>query len=101
MNSISDKVILKKVNRLNNVNKHTYKLIIDICNGVTQIRPVYKVPDKLTVIDTFDELIKILFILKINFVVTNTAIKGGKIGTLITIKTHVKNGINTTKTRKA
>jgi len=101
MNSISSKVILKKVNRLNNVNKHTYKLIIDICNGLAEIRPVYKVPEKLTIIDTFDELIKILFILKINFVVTNTAIKGGKIGTLITIKTHVKNGINTTKTRKA
>ncbi len=101
MNSVSDKVILKKVNRLNNVNKHTYKLIIDICNGVTEIRPVYKVPDKLTIIDTFDELIKILFILKINFVVTNTAIKGGKIGTLITIKTHVKNGNNTTKVPKA
>ena len=46
----------------------------------------------MTIIDTFDELIKILFILKINFVITNTAIKGGKIGTLITIKTRVKNG---------
>jgi hypothetical protein len=111
MNSVSNKVILKKVNRLNNVNKHTYKLILDICNGVTQIRPVYKVPDKLTIIDTFDELIKILFILKVNFVVSNDAPKGGRIGILITIKTKVNthsvltkdntNGINRTKTSTA
>jgi hypothetical protein len=92
MNSISSKVIIKKLNRLSNVNKHVYEIIIHICNGVTQIRPVYKVPDKLTIIDTFDELIKILFILKVNFVVSNDAPKGGRIGTLITIKTLVKNG---------
>jgi hypothetical protein len=101
MNSISSKVILKKVNRLNNVNKHTYKLITDICNGVTQIRPVYKVPDKLTIINVFDEIIKILFILNINFVVSNTAKRGGQIGILITIKTHIKNGDNKTKIPKA
>lgn len=98
MNSISNKVIIKKLNRLNNVNKHAYKLIIDICNGSTQIRPVYKVPNKLTVVDTFDELIKILIKLNVNFVISNTAKRGGRIGLLITIKTHIKNGINTTKT---
>ena len=92
MNSVSEKVILKKLNRLNNVNKHTYKLIIDICNGVTQVRPVYKVPNKLTIINVSDELTEILNKLNINFVVTNTAPKGGRIGLLITIKTRVKNG---------
>lgn len=97
MNSISSKVILKKLNRLSNVNKHAYKLILDICNGSTEIRPVYKVPNKLTVVDTFDELIKILIKLNVNFVVSNTAKRGGKIGLLITIKTHVINGINRTK----
>ena len=60
MNSVNSKVILKKLNRLNNVSKHAQKLIIDICNGSTQIRPVYKVPNKLTVVNTFDELINIL-----------------------------------------
>ena len=99
MNSINSKVILKKLNRLNNVSKHAYKLIIDICNGSTEIRPVYKVPDKLTIINVFDELIKILIKLNINFVVSNTAKRGGQIGILITIKTHIKNGNNTTKTR--
>ena len=98
MNSISSKVILKKLNRLSNVNKHVYEIIIHICNGWTEIRPVYKVPDKLTVINVLDELIEILNKLNVNFVVSNTAKRGGKIGTLITIKTHVKNGINTTKT---
>lgn len=99
MNSISNKVILKKLNRLSNVNKHAYKLIIDICNGSTEIRPVYKVPNKLTVVDTFDELINILMKLNVNFVVENDAPRKGRIGLLITIKTYIKNGINTTKTR--
>ena len=98
MNSISSKVILKKLNRLSNVNKHAQKLILDICNGSTEIRPVYKVPDKLTVVDTYNELIKILMKLNVNFAVSNDAHKGGRIGILITIKTRVKNGINTTKT---
>lgn len=98
MNSVSSKVIFKKLNRLSNVNKHVHKLILDICNGSTQIRPVYKVPNKLTVIDTFDELIKILMKLNVNFVVSNTAKRKGRIGLLITIKTRVKNGSNTTKT---
>jgi hypothetical protein len=97
MNSVSSKVILKKLNRLSNVNKHTYKLILDICNGVTQLRPVYKVPNKLTIIDVFEELTKVLVKLNIKFVVSNDAPKGGRIGLLITIKTHVKNGNNRTK----
>lgn len=101
MNSVSDKVILKKLNRLNNVNKHVKEIIIHICNGWTEIRPVYKVPEKLTIINVSDELTEILNKLNIKFVVTNTAIKGGKIGTLITIKTHVKNGNNRTKAPKA
>lgn len=90
MNSINSKVILKKLNRLNNVNKHAYNLIIDISKGATEIRPVYKVPDKLTIINVFEELIKILIKLNINFVVTNTAKRGGQIGILITIKTRIK-----------
>ena len=98
MNSVKSTVIVKKLNRLNNINKHTYKLIIDICNGVTQVRPVYKVPNKLTIVNVLDELIEILNKLNINFVVSNTAKRGGKIGTLITIKTRVTNGNNTTKT---
>lgn len=98
MNSLSSKVILKKLNRLSNVNKHAQKLILDICNGSTQIRPVYKVPDKLTVVDTYNELIKILIKLNVNFVVDNDAPRKGRIGIKILIKTHVKNGINTTKT---
>lgn len=98
MNSIINKVIIKKLNRLSNVTKHAEKLVIDISKGKTEIRPVYKVPDKLTIINVFDELIKILIKLNINFVVSNTAKRGGQIGILITIKTRVKNGINTTKT---
>lgn len=97
MNSISNKVILKKLNRLSNVNKHAQKLILDICNGSTEIRPVYKVPDKLTIINVFEELIKILIKLNINFAVSNTAKRGGQIGILITIKTHVKDGNNRAK----
>lgn len=89
MNSIKSKVIFKKLNRLNNVNKHAYNLIVDISNGAIQIRPVYKVPDKLTVINVYKELISILIKLNVNFVVSNTAKRGGQIGILITIKTKV------------
>ena len=101
MNSVNSKVILKKLNRLNNVNKHVYEIIIHICNGWTEIRPVYKVPNKLTIINVSDELTEILNKLNVNFVISNTAKRGGKIGTLITIKTRVKNGINRTKIPKA
>ena len=89
MNSINSKVILKKLQRINNVSKHAEKLIVDISKGATEIRPVYKVADKLTIINVFDELIKILIKLNINFVVSNTAKRGGQIGILITIKTKV------------
>jgi hypothetical protein len=89
MNTIKSKVILKKLNRLNNINKYAYNLILDICNGTTEIRPVYKIPNKLTIINVFDELISILIKLNINFVVSNTAKRGGQIGILITIKTKV------------
>jgi hypothetical protein len=92
MNSLSSKVILKKLQRINNVSKYSQSLILDICKGQTELRPVYKVPDKLTIINVFNEIIKILFILNINFVVSNTAKRGGQIGILITIKTHVKDG---------
>jgi hypothetical protein len=90
MNSLSSKVILKKLNRINNVSKHVNEIIIHICNGLTEVRPVYKVPDKKTVINVLNELIIVLTKLNIKFVVTNDAPKGGQIGTLITIKTHVK-----------
>jgi hypothetical protein len=95
MNSVSNKVIIKKLNRLNNVSKYAKILIINISKGETEIRPVYKVADKLTTINVFEELIKILFILNINFVVSNTAKRGGQIGILITIKTRVIYGNNT------
>jgi hypothetical protein len=100
MNSVSSKVILKKLNRINNISKYAQSLILDICKGQTELRPVYKVPDKLTIINVFDEIIKILFILNINFVVSNTAKRGGQIGTLITIKTYIKYGNNKTKVPK-
>jgi hypothetical protein len=100
MNSLSSKVILKKLNRINNVSKHAKILIINISKGETEIRPVYKVADKLTIINVFEELIKILIKLNINFVVSNTAKRGGQIGILITIKTRVINGDNKTKTRE-
>jgi hypothetical protein len=61
---------------------------------------VYKIPDKLTIINVFEELIKILIKLNINFVVSNTAKRGGKIGLLITIKTRVIYGNNKTKVPK-
>ena len=98
MNSTNKAVILKKLNRINNVSKHAQRLIINISEGVTEVRPVYKVPNKLTIIDVFEELTKILVKLNINFAVSNTAPKGGQIGILITIKTRVINGNNTTKT---
>lgn len=100
MNSISSKVILKKLLRIKDINKHTYKIIIDISKGITEVRPVYKVPDKLTIIDVFDKLIQILIKLNINFVVSNTAKRSGRIGILVTIKTKVNtNGNNTAKIR--
>jgi hypothetical protein len=99
MNSVSNKVIFKKLNRISNVNKYAYNIIIDISKGLTQVRPVYKVPNKLTIIDVFEELTQILTKLNINFVVSNTAPKGGRIGLLITIKTRVIYGVNTRETR--
>ena len=92
MNSLSSKVIIKKLNRINNVSKYAQSLILDICKGQTELRPVYKVPNKKTIINVHLELIEILNKLNINFVVSNDAPKGGQIGLLITIKTHVKNG---------
>lgn len=97
MNSINKAVILKKLQRIDNVTKHAQRLILDISEGVTEVRPVYKVPNKSTVINCYDELIKILYQFNINFVVSNTAKRGGKIGLLITIKTKVIHGDNTTK----
>lgn len=99
MNCQSSKVILKKLQRIKNINKHTYNIVIDISKGATEIRPVYKVPDKLTIIDTYDELIKILYQFNINFAVSNDAPRRGKIGTIITIKTRVIYGNNRTKTQ--
>lgn len=106
MNSVNSKVILKKLNRLNNVSKHAEKLIVDISKGATEIRPVYKVPDKLTIINVFNEIIKILIKLNINFVVENNAPRKGRIGLKVIIKTKVltktpQNGNNTTKTPTA
>jgi hypothetical protein len=100
MNCQSSKVILKKLQRIENINKHTYNLIIQISKGATVVRPVYKIPNKLTVIDIYDELIKVLFKLNLNFVVSNDAPRNGKIGTIITIKTFVKHGNNKTKVPK-
>lgn len=97
MNCQSSKVILKKLQRIENLNKYVKLIILDISKGATQVRPVYKVPDKLTVIDCYDELIKILYQFNINFAVSNDAPRRGKIGTVITIKTKVVHGNNTTK----
>lgn len=99
MNCVNSKVILKKLQRIKNINKNTYNLVIDISKGATEIRPVYKVPNKLTIINCYDELIKILFILNLNFAVSNDAPRRGRIGTIITIKTKVIHGNNTTKTQ--
>ena len=99
MNCVKNSVLLKKLQRIKNINKHTYNLVIDICKGATEVRPVYKIPNKLTIINCYDELIKILYQLNINFVVSNDAPRRGKIGTIITIKTKVIHGDNTTKAR--
>jgi hypothetical protein len=95
MNCQSSKVILKKLQRIKNINKHTYNLVIDISKGATKVRPVYKVPDKKTVINVLDELIIVLTKLNVNFAINNDASRKGKIGTIITIKTHIKYGNNT------
>lgn len=99
MNCVKNSVLLKKLQRVKDINKYTYKLILDISKGATQVRPVCKVPNKITVINCYDELIKILFILNLNFAVSNDAPRNGKIGTIITIKTKVIHGDNTTKAR--
>lgn len=99
MNCQSNKVILKKLQRIENLNKYVKLIILDISKGATQVRPVYKVPNKSTIIDTYDELIKILYQFNINFAVSNDAPRRGKIGTIITIKTKVLHGNNTTKAR--
>ena len=99
MNCVKNSVLIKKLQRIKNINKHTYNLVIDICKGATEVRPVYKIPNKLTIINCYDELIKILYQLNINFAVSNTAKRGGQIGILITIKTRVIYGNNRTKAR--
>jgi hypothetical protein len=96
MNCQSNKVILKKLQRIKNINKHTYNLVIDISKGATVVRPVYKVPEKKTVVNVLDELIIVLNKLNLNFAVGNDAPRRGKIGTIITIKTYI-HGNNTTK----
>jgi len=97
MNCQSSKVILKKLQRIKNINKNTYNLVIDISKGATVVRPVYKVPNKKTVVNVLDEIIQVLNKLNLNFAVNNDAPRRGKIGTIITIKTFVKDGNNTTK----
>jgi hypothetical protein len=99
MNCQSNKVILKKLQRIKNINKHTYNLIIQISKGATIVKPIYKVPDKKTVVNVLDELIIVLTKLNINFAISNDAPRKGKIGTIITIKTYIKYGDNKTKTR--
>jgi hypothetical protein len=98
MNCQSSKVIVKKLQRIENISKHTYSLIIDISKGATEIRPVYKVPDKKTIINVLDELIIVLTKLNINFAISNDAPRKGKIGTIITIKTYI-HGNNTREAR--
>jgi hypothetical protein len=100
MNCQSSKVILKKLQRIENINKNTYNLVIEISKGATEIKPVYKVPDKKTVINVLDELIIVLTKLNINFAINNDAPRKGKIGTIITIKTFVKHGEHKTKVPK-
>jgi hypothetical protein len=100
MNCQSSKVILKKLQRIENISKHTYSLIINITKGTTEVRPVYKVPNKKTVINVLDELIIVLTKLNINFAVSNDAPRKGKIGTIITIKTYIKYGDSKTKVPK-
>jgi hypothetical protein len=100
MNCQSSKVILKKLQRIENINKYTYNLIIQISKGATVVRPVYKVPDKKTVVNVLDELVIVLTKLNVNFAISNDAPRRGKIGTIITIKTFVKHGEHKTKTPK-
>ena len=100
MNCQSNKVILKKLQRIENINKNTYNLVIDISKGATEIRPVYKVPNKLTIVNVLDELIIVLTKLNVNFAISNDAPRKGKIGTIITIKTYIKYGDNKTKVPK-
>jgi hypothetical protein len=100
MNCQSSKVILKKLQRIENINKNTYNLVIQISKGATEVRPVYKVPDKLTIINVLDELIIVLTKLNVNFAISNDAPRKGKIGTIITIKTYIKYGDNKTKVPK-
>jgi hypothetical protein len=100
MNCQSSKVILKKLQRIENINKYTYNLIIQISKGATVVRPVYKVPDKKTIVNVLDELIIVLTKLNVNFAISNDAPRKGKIGTIITIKTYIKYGNNKTKIPK-
>ena len=100
MNCQSNKVILKKLQRIENINKNTYNLVIQISKGATEIRPVYKVPNKLTIVNVLDELIIVLTKLNVNFAISNDAPRKGKIGTIITIKTYIKYGDSKTKIPK-
>ena len=100
MNCQSNKVILKKLQRIENINKNTYNLVIQISKGATEIRPVYKVPDKKTVINVLNELVIVLTKLNVNFAVSNDAPRNGRIGTIITIKTYIKYGDSKTKVPK-
>lgn len=99
MNCVKNSVLLKKLQRIENLNKYVKLIVLDISKGATEVRPVYKIPNKSTIIDTYDELIKILYQLNINFAVSNDAPRNGKIGTIITIKTKVVHGDNRTKTQ--
>ena len=98
MNCVKSSVIIKKLQRIENINKHTYSLVIDISKGATEVRPVYKVPNKLTIINVLDELIIVLTKLNLNFAISNDAPRRGKIGTIITIKTYI-HGNNTREAR--
>lgn len=97
MNCLKSSVIIKKLQRIENINKHTYNLVIDISKGTTVVRPVYKVPEKKTIINVLDELIIVLTKLNLNFAISNDAPRKGKIGTIITIKTYIKYGDSTAK----
>lgn len=91
------KVLIKKYNRIKTKSKHIEPLFYQLIRGDTEIRPVYKVPNKKTIINVLDEFIKILTILNITFVVVNTSPRKGVINTIINIKTHVTNGDNRTE----
>ena len=100
MNCCKSSVIIKKLQRIENISKHTYSLIIDISKGATVVRPVYKVPNKKTIINVLDEIIQVLNKLNLNFAVSNDAPRRGKIGAIIIIKTFVKHGEHKTKVPK-